>query len=173
VSALGQLETIIPATFDAASWMLPRTLIVRALNDAAIEPPHGDTIRHSVTSADPNYNGLSGSNVRVTIADDDGSSDLGLTLASAGGDAYVGTEFNARFRITNLGPTLSTGSVLTMAPLALRVRNQCDVHGQWRRRGHLHRCWPRLGRAARSHHPLPRHDNGSTHEHADRHRSAA
>ena len=50
----------------------PQTIIVKAVDDAAIEAsPHQGVITHTVSSADSNYNGLSVRAVNVTIQDND------------------------------------------------------------------------------------------------------
>jgi hypothetical protein len=62
--------------FSPKNWTLPQTVRVTARNDYVDEGLHFTTVIHSASSSDPNYNGddlpfLGGSNVTVTVADDD------------------------------------------------------------------------------------------------------
>jgi hypothetical protein len=61
---------------------------VAAVDDSVSEGVHGSTISHSSASIDPNYDGidLSGSDVSVTISDDDVG---GVTLTESGGTTSV------------------------------------------------------------------------------------
>ncbi len=58
-------------TFTIADWATPQTVTVTAVDDSIPEMHDSDTITHTVTSTDPNYNGFSVAAVSVSIADSD------------------------------------------------------------------------------------------------------
>lgn len=58
-------------TFTPANALTPQTVVVNALNDLVGEGTLTATITHSAASSDASYNGLSISNVVVTIIDND------------------------------------------------------------------------------------------------------
>ncbi len=58
-------------TFTAANWNIPQVVSISAVNDTVSEGVHLSTINHTVTSTDPNYNGLAIDPLTVTIADDE------------------------------------------------------------------------------------------------------
>ncbi len=64
---------ITPSTlvFAPANWSVPQTFTVSAVEDTFAEGVHTGVITHAVTSADPNYNGLSAPSLTATIADND------------------------------------------------------------------------------------------------------
>ena len=66
-------------TFTTANWNVPQTVTVTAVNDTVAEGTHTGTIAHSGTSPDPNYNGISVSNVVATITDNDSGPSPGDT----------------------------------------------------------------------------------------------
>ena len=57
--------------FTPSNYNTAQTLIVRAVDDSLVEGNHTSTISHTAASADSSYNGLSGSNVSVSIVDND------------------------------------------------------------------------------------------------------
>lgn len=59
-------------TFTTGNWSTPKTITVAAVDDAAPEPyTHTGVIGHAVSSADPNFDGLSVASVTVEITDND------------------------------------------------------------------------------------------------------
>jgi hypothetical protein len=64
-------------TFPIASWQLPKTVTVVALNDGAVEGLHSDTVTNTVTSADPAYNGTPAGTLPVSITDNDDNDEDG------------------------------------------------------------------------------------------------
>jgi len=113
----GQLTAPGPLEFPLTSWMLPQAVTVRAVDDAVVEPTHADTITQTLSSADPNYQGLSPTVVTASITDNDGNTDLELDIQTAPTAVTVGTPFDVRYIVTNHGPTLATGATFTTPPL--------------------------------------------------------
>ncbi len=116
VSAATQV-TATPMTFAGDDWTLPRTVAVRAIDDAVVEGPHTDVLTHEVTSTDPAWNRVGVRTSDVTIRDNDGSADLTPILVSQEDGQFLGDTMNTRFQITNLGPTESTGSTFVSTSL--------------------------------------------------------
>jgi len=58
-------------TFTPTNWNVPQTVRVAAVDDTVVEGVHTDTITHTATSADPNYNGIPIASVTVNITDND------------------------------------------------------------------------------------------------------
>ena len=79
-------------TFTAANWNVAQTVTVTAVNDSAVEGNHTGTISHTVSSTDPNYNGVTIPPVNVSITDNDGS--LSAIRINVGGGAYTDTVGN-------------------------------------------------------------------------------
>lgn len=74
-------------TFTSANFATAQTLTATAVNDEVDEPsPEAVTVSHSTSSADPNYNGLTGQTVLLNVIDNDVS---GLTLTQTGGSTAV------------------------------------------------------------------------------------
>ncbi|MEZ4417780.1 MAG: DUF11 domain-containing protein [Gemmatimonadota bacterium] len=115
--AQGQVSGPAPVTFDLSTWDLPRTVDLRAVDDALVEGVHSDTITHAVSSADPGYGGTFVPPMRVTVIDNDDATDLALTWVSQEDNQFVGDTMNTVVRVTNLGPARSSGSTVSAAPL--------------------------------------------------------
>jgi hypothetical protein len=67
--------SVVPTTltFTPATWYIPQTVTVTAVDDAVREYNHTGTIAHACTSAgDAAYNGLAGPTLTVLITDNDG-----------------------------------------------------------------------------------------------------
>lgn len=73
-------------TFTTGTWSIPQTVVVTAVDDSVYEGAHSDTITHTVTSADSNYNGVSVSSTSVSVTDNDTA-----PVSSGGGGSYVFT----------------------------------------------------------------------------------
>ncbi len=58
-------------TFTPDNWDTPQFVTVNAVDDNSVEEDHNATITHTVTSDDPNFNGLNVSDVSVSITDND------------------------------------------------------------------------------------------------------
>ncbi|MFW5827578.1 MAG: InlB B-repeat-containing protein, partial [Alkalispirochaeta sp.] len=72
ISSGGQVTTDVGAlTFTSADWEAPQTVTVTAVDDGDVEGNHSDTVTHSVTSSDGNYDGISAESVAVSIVDND------------------------------------------------------------------------------------------------------
>jgi hypothetical protein len=86
--------------FTAADWNLPRTITVRAVDDALPEGPHAANLTHAV-SGTGNYAGVtSGRDVAVSITDND----LSSVAVTAAGTAVEGpTPTNATFQLARSG----------------------------------------------------------------------
>lgn len=72
-----------PLTFTSINWNVPQVVTVAAINDLVVEGTHGDLITHSVSSADPFYDGISMDSVTVTVLDNDSASTPSPTPAPA------------------------------------------------------------------------------------------
>ncbi|MFH1537249.1 MAG: two-component regulator propeller domain-containing protein [Patescibacteria group bacterium] len=57
--------------FTSANWSTPLTVTITAVDDEDIETSQSDTISHSVSSADSNYNNYSLDDISVSITDND------------------------------------------------------------------------------------------------------
>lgn len=78
-------------TFDsvcpgAQCWSTPQTVTITAVDDAIAEGAHADTVSHSVSSADADYNGIAVGNVTVNLTDNDTA---GVTITESGGNTAV------------------------------------------------------------------------------------
>jgi hypothetical protein len=111
-SATGDVLVPTPILFDRQSWMLPKTVVVEAWDDDIVEGVHHDTISHTLASANPLYNAAGARPIPVTIADNNGNADLDLAVDSSPAAVTTGTTIEIVYRITDFGPTLSTGSLL-------------------------------------------------------------
>ena len=86
-------------TFTSSNWNMPQTVTVTAVDDADIEGPHSETIAHEISSADPNYSGISSNfsgivvtDVNVSITDNDAAP---LPTVNLSVDLTSGTEADA------------------------------------------------------------------------------
>ena len=70
-------------TFTNGDWDTPQTVTVIAVDDATIEGDHTSTITHIATSSDPDYDGISISDVTADITDNDVEVILSPTIVSA------------------------------------------------------------------------------------------
>ena len=86
-------------TFTTATWVSPQTVTVSAAHDADYDDDTA-TISHSVTSADTGYQGISGGDVEVTVADDEKSP---LTV-SFGASTYTIAEGRSEVVTVRLSP---------------------------------------------------------------------
>jgi hypothetical protein len=117
--ALGQaIVTPTAGTFTTADWALPLTLGVRAVDDAIVERVVQDTLRPTLTSADPYYGGRWVAPPLVDVQDDDGNADLSVAFDDAADTLDVGDATGFRVLITNHGPTAITGGAFTLPVLA-------------------------------------------------------
>ena len=76
----------ITITFTTLNWSAPRTVIVTAVDDPSAEGAHTSNITHAATSSDPDYNGISISDVVVNITDNDVT---GVTIVQTGSGTMV------------------------------------------------------------------------------------
>jgi hypothetical protein len=113
-SATGDVLVPAPIVFDRQTWMLPKSVVVEAWDDDIVEGVHNDTVSHTLASANPLYNASGVRPITVTIADNNGNADLELTVDTSPAAVTSGATIEIVYRITDLGPTLSTGSVLTI-----------------------------------------------------------
>jgi hypothetical protein len=78
--------------FNANTWNQPQTITVSAVEDDLQEGPQSDTIRHSVSTSDPGYKGLTVPDELVGVTDNDVA---GILLSESGGSTRA-TEGGAR-----------------------------------------------------------------------------
>ncbi|OUL20124.1 sodium:calcium exchanger [Nostoc sp. RF31YmG] len=87
-------------TFTAQNWNVAQEVTVTAVDDVIVEGNHSDTIQHTATSTDVNYNGIAINSVNVNITDND------IPLAkSANNDVFTikGDGDRARLQVTLTG----------------------------------------------------------------------
>jgi hypothetical protein len=116
-NVLGQLIPTPGVIFDPADWALPRKVYAIAIDDAVVEGLHSDTITHVVTTTDPTYAGTTLAARAVTIMDNDTAADLTLIRVSQQDNRFVGDTMATVFRVSNTGPSASTGSRVVSLPL--------------------------------------------------------
>ena len=75
-----------PLSFTSANWDQAQTVTISALDDAIAEGSHSGSVSLSVSSADPNYQGLSVTPVTVSITDNDS---VGLSVVPSDGSTSV------------------------------------------------------------------------------------
>lgn len=93
----GQVTVAPPSlTFTTSNYSVAQTFTVTAVDDAIVEGPHGDTITHSATSTDTDYNGIAVNDVTVNIGDNDTA---GVMVVQSDGTTVV-TEGGATDTIT-------------------------------------------------------------------------
>ena len=73
-------------------------------------------MQYLLRSSSPTYNGIATQRTPVTITDNDGDTNLQVIVQNAPASTTVGSVFEVVYRVTNLGPTLSTGATLTIDP---------------------------------------------------------
>ncbi len=84
LSYSGEITTDIdPVTFTDLNWNTPQTVTVSAVNDDIDETNEIVVIEHTVTSDDPNYNGIEIDDVSVTVQDND---TRGVTVSAISGN---------------------------------------------------------------------------------------
>ncbi len=124
-------SSVSPATltFTSANWNTPQTITITAVDDSVDEAsPHSSTIIHTAVSTDANYNGISISNVTVSITDND-TSNITLSKTTANvteggaGDSYtlvLDSQPTANVVIT---PTADSQSSVSPATLTFTSAN--------------------------------------------------
>ena len=77
--------TVLPAsyTFNATNWNIAQTVTVTGVNDFVVDGSQTFDVITTVTTTDPNYNGLNPDDVTVTNTDDDVA---GFTVSTISGD---------------------------------------------------------------------------------------
>ncbi len=68
------VETTVAPTallFTSTNWNVPQVVTITAVNDTDNEGLHSGLITHTVSSTDPNYNGISAASITVTVIDND------------------------------------------------------------------------------------------------------
>lgn len=123
------------AAFNTVNWNVPQAITVSAVNDSVDEAAvHMGTLTHTVTSVDPDYNGLAVPNVTVNISDNDAA---GVTITESGGTTAVSEAgpTNDTYTIVlatqptmpvNITPTACGGGQVTLAPAPPLVFNNVN-----------------------------------------------
>ena len=85
--------TVTPSTltFTSSNWASSQNVTVTAINDTSVEGTHSGVIKHTVSSTDSNYSGLSLSSVTATITDNDTNTDSGSNSGSVSTSTSCGT----------------------------------------------------------------------------------
>lgn len=103
-----------PVLIPAAYWYQPVSWWIGANDDNKVEPlVHSGTMSHSLSSADPFYNGADGV-LNVNVTDNDGNADLALSISSAPPPISLNQTFSVTFKERDLGTTLSTGATFSV-----------------------------------------------------------
>ncbi|MBV6520580.1 MAG: hypothetical protein MNPFHGCM_00697 [Gemmatimonadaceae bacterium] len=112
-----QLTAAPALVFTPSAWQMPQFITATAVDDAAIEPPHTGSVTHVVSSADASYNNAPVALLVANIADNDGSTDLDVKISKGPPPLTLNQVFTVGFRVTNHGPTISTGATVTFQPV--------------------------------------------------------
>ncbi|MCP5502125.1 MAG: hypothetical protein H7A25_19665 [Leptospiraceae bacterium] len=81
-----RITAISNVVFTTANWNSPQTITVSPVNDSVYRGTISSTISHSLSSTDSGYNGISVSNVSVSITDNDTP---GVTVTQTGSETSV------------------------------------------------------------------------------------
>lgn len=106
-------------TFTPANWNQPQTIVISAVDDEAVETiSHAGILAHTVSSADPAFQGVSAPSVIATIWDSDSP---GLNVTHAGADTSATTLFeggatDAFVVKLNTAPAPGTSVTITLHP---------------------------------------------------------
>lgn len=113
-------------TFTRGNWSAAQAIAVSAVDDDVVEGPHTGVIRHTVSSADGNYDGITVADVLVHITDNDvirvsiSPRELEITEGDAGASYAVSLEGEpagvVTLRITTDGLTSASPTELRFAP---------------------------------------------------------
>ncbi len=106
-----QVDPITNLTFNptgANLWSTPQTVTVTATDDTVVEGNHTQTITHTATSTDANYNGITIVDVTANIADND--IDYALTTSGDVTEGNSGMQ-TVTFTVTRSGDVSGTSSV--------------------------------------------------------------
>ncbi len=90
-------------TFSPSNWQTVRNIKVTAVDDNILEGDNTFTITHSATSTDPRYNGISISDIDVTVIDNDEATVGGQALFVAGSSGLTGSDAIARDLLISKG----------------------------------------------------------------------
>jgi hypothetical protein len=114
-STAGQVAAITPLLFTPTTWAPPQVVTIAALDDAIYEPvPTVDDVQYTITSTDPQYIHAGLASLAATVTDNDGSTNLELTLLSPPPVAVSGTNFTLSISDDNLGPDASPGATFNV-----------------------------------------------------------
>ena len=96
ISSNGETTTdLATLTFTTDNWNTPQTVTVTAVYDDKVENDHRDTITHTVSSDDNNYNNINIDSITVNITDnnveDNNSNNPNPTELTPGKDRFQGT----------------------------------------------------------------------------------
>lgn len=141
----GTQVTVTPSTLTftagacpgAGNWCLAQTVTVAAVDNAIADGTHTGTITHTAQSTDTAYNGISISNVTVTITDNDSAGvsitqSGGSTTATEGGSGDTYTVVLTFAPTANVTITLNPGTQVTAIPSPLTfTTGACPGPGNW------------------------------------------
>ena len=125
-SSGGHVTVTSPLTFTPANWSTPQTVTVTAVNDSIQEGPYSDTVTHTVSSGDANYDGLAVPDVSVAIQDDDKAGVLiqqtggGTTVTEGGATDTYALQLTAQ-PLSDVTVTLTPASQVTVSATTLTV----------------------------------------------------
>lgn len=129
VSNDGQLvATPSTLTFNQSNWNLPQTVTVTAVDNTTVEGAHSSVLRHTSTSNDPNYNGVTINSITVQIIDNDTIATLefiGEDAIAREGDGRISIPVRLRLNapVTVANPVAATITILASST----VRNNVDI----------------------------------------------
>jgi len=104
-------------TFTSDSWDVPRSVVVTAVDDEAVEGSHTSTIAHTAASSDAGYDGIVIDSVTVSVSDNDTA---GVAVLESGGSTVV----------SEAGPTSDTYTVVLQSTPTADVTITIDPDDQ-------------------------------------------
>lgn len=117
-AARGQFSAtpLMPVRFRRSDFALPRRVTYTAIDDAASEGPHVDTVYTLAKQGSVKLAPLLAATA-LSIDDNDPAVDLSIALVQADPPPAPNQGYEMTLRITNVGPGASTGSVLSVPNL--------------------------------------------------------
>ena len=125
-----QVSAITNLTFTNANWNTPQTVTVTAVNDDIAEGAHTQSITHTATSGDANYNGISIANITANISDNDS---VGVTITENGGSTSIteGGSSDTYTVVLNTQPTANVTISFAVGTQVSAISNLTFTNANW------------------------------------------
>jgi hypothetical protein len=107
-----------PLVFTTSDWDLPHRLTITAVDDAVAEGPQSGSVRLAAQSGDAQYDKRTAGPLAVAVTDNDPMVDVAVSLVSSPASVTLNQTFEVRYRVRNNGPGASSGSTVTITPMA-------------------------------------------------------